>query len=264
MGLDDGEWIRDEAAGAAGEPDDGWRQHNWPGESWPGESWPGDGWPGESRPGESRPGDGSPGGSRPGDGWPDDKWSDDERPGEAQPGGAAKGPGHGGVPGFSVRAAAAVAVLAATAGVAAGLFLVRGTPAASAAGATPSASAPGASAPGASAPAGSSAGLPGLPGLSGNGNGQLRMILTGRVVAVSGTAITIGGEGPSVTAAVTGATTITGTAHGIGGVKVGDEVSAQITGTASHLTATAIQDPAGTSSVSLHPANAVLGRPVRR
>jgi len=53
-----------------------------------------------------------------------------------------------------------------------------------------------------------------------------------------------------VTAAVTGATTITGTVHGIGGIKVGDEVSAQITGTASHLTATAIQDPAGNSSTS--------------
>jgi hypothetical protein len=89
-----------------------------------------------------------------------------------------------------------------------------------------------------------------LPGLSGNGNGQLQMILTGRVLAVSGAAITIGGNGPSVTAAVTGATKIAGTAHGIGGVKVGDEVSAQITGTASHLIATAIQDPAGNSSTS--------------
>jgi hypothetical protein len=76
------------------------------------------------------------------------------------------------------------------------------------------------------------------------------MVLTGRVLAVSGTAITIGGSGPSVTAAVTGATKITGTAHGIGGVKVGDEVSAQITGTASHLIAIAIQDPAGNSSTS--------------
>ena len=155
-----------------------------------------------------------------------------------------EGPGHGGVPGFSVWAAAIVAVLATAAGVAAGLFLVRGTPAASAAsGATPSTLAPSAS-----APAGGSASLPGLPGLS--GNGQLRMILTGRVVAVSRTSITIGGDGPSVTAAVTGATTITGTAHGIGGVKVGDEVSAQITGTASHLTVSAIQDPAGNSSTS--------------
>ncbi len=55
---------------------------------------------------------------------------------------------------------------------------------------------------------------------------------------------TIGGDGPSVTAEVTGATKITGTVHGIGGVEVGDEVSAQITGTASHLTATVIQDQA--------------------
>jgi len=76
------------------------------------------------------------------------------------------------------------------------------------------------------------------------------MILTGRVLAVSGTSITIGGEGPSVTAAVTRATKVTGTVRGIGGVKVGDEVSAQITGTASHLTAIAIQDPAGNSSTS--------------
>ena len=157
------------------------------------------------------------------------------------------GSGTPGRPGFSVWAAAIVALLAAAAGVATSLFLVAGTPAAStASGATPSAS----------APAGSSAGLPGLPGLSGNGNGQLRMALTGRVLAVSGTAITIGGEGPSVTAAVTGATTITGTVRRIGGVKVGDEVPAQITGTASRLTATAIQDPAGNSSTSLCPAPA--------
>jgi len=204
MGLDEGEWIRDEAAGT----DDGWPED----------------------------------GLRDDEG-PEDEWPGGVQPGGVQPGGAGKGRGHGGVPDFSVRAAAAVAVLAAAAGVAAGLFLVRGTPAASAAGgATPNVSAP--------ASPGTSTGLPGLPGLSGNGNGQLRMVLTGRVVAVSGTSITIGGDGPSVTAAVTSATTITGTVHGIGGVKVGDEVSAQITGTASHLTATAIQDPAGNSSTS--------------
>jgi hypothetical protein len=127
-------------------------------------------------------------------------------------------------------------VVAAAAGIAVGLFLVRGTPAASAAGGAM----PGASAP---ASAGSGADLPGRPG-SGNGSGQLQMMLAGRVLAVSGTSITIGGAGPSVTAAVTSATKITGTARGIGGIKVGDEVSAQITGTASHLTATAIKDPA--------------------
>jgi hypothetical protein len=88
-----------------------------------------------------------------------------------------------------------------------------------------------------------------LPGLSGNGNGPLRQLLTSRVLAVSGASITIGGDGASVTAAVT-ATTVTGKVHSIGGVKVGDEVSAQISGTASHLTATAIQDPADNSSTS--------------
>jgi hypothetical protein len=123
-----------------------------------------------------------------------------------------------------------VAVLAAVAGVAAGVLLVRGTATAGAA--------PGSTG---SAPAGGGAGLPVLPGLSGNGDGRLRIMLTGRVLAVSAKSITIGGNGPAVTAAITGATEITGKA---GGIRVGDEVSAKITGTGSDLTATAIQDPA--------------------
>jgi hypothetical protein len=45
-----------------------------------------------------------------------------------------------------------------------------------------------------------------------------------------------------VTAAITGTTAVTGRADGIGGVRAGDEVSAQLTGTAGRLTATAIQD----------------------
>jgi hypothetical protein len=153
-----------------------------------------------------------------GGGWAGDGWA--EQGYGAPPAWAGAGRGHGGAPGFSVRAAAVVAVLAAAAGIAAGLFLVRGAPAASA-GATPSVSA---------------GGLP--------GTGQLEMMLSGRVLAVSGTSITIGGSGPSVTAAVTGTTKVTGTARGIGGVKAGDEVSAQISGTPGHLAATAIQDPA--------------------
>ena len=76
------------------------------------------------------------------------------------------------------------------------------------------------------------------------------MVLAGRVLAVSGTSITIGGVGTSVTAAVTSVTKVTGSVRGIGGVKAGDEVSAQITGTVSHLTATAIQDPASNSGTS--------------
>ncbi len=70
------------------------------------------------------------------------------------------------------------------------------------------------------------------------------MLLTGRVLAVSGTSVTIGGTGPSVTAAVTSTTKLTGRVHRIGGIKAGDEVAAQITGTPSHLVITNLQDPA--------------------
>jgi hypothetical protein len=144
--------------------------------------------------------------------------------------------------------AVAVAVVAGVAGVAVGFFLTRGAPVASAAGGV-SGSMPAASAP-ASGPASTGGGagpqnLPGLPGsASGNGNGQLRILLTGRVLAVSATSVTIGGAGPSVTAAVTSTTKLTGHVHGLGGVKVGDEIAAQLTGTPSHLVITTLQDPA--------------------
>ena len=179
---------------------------------------------------------------------PDDgEWIRDEATGpagdEGRPDGGGKPWGHGGAPGFSGWIAAVVAVAAAAAGIAVGLYLVRPATAASAASGP---GAPGGAAPSASAPAG----LPGPSGLSGHGNGQLQMMLTGQVLAVSRTSITIGGAGPSVTAAVTSATTITGSVRGIGGVKVGDEISAQISGTPSHLTATALQDPAGNGGSS--------------
>jgi hypothetical protein len=169
---------------------------------------------------------------------------DGGRPGGADdswPTGSGKRWGRGGVSGFSGWVAAAVALAAATAGVAVGFFLVRGTSAASAAeAARPAASAPASSGGGVDLPT-----RPRLPGkASGNGNGQLRILLVGRVLAVSGTSITIGGTGPSVTATINGGTTITGSAHGIGGVKVGDKVAAQITGNASHLVTTTLQDPA--------------------
>jgi len=176
---------------------------------------------------------------------PDDVWLGGES--FAAPGGpAGPGPGfgyrtggwgHGGIPGFSAWIAVAVAVVAAVAGVAVGFSLTRGASVASAAGgATPSAPAP--------ASRGSGAGPQALPGLPGNGDGQLRILLTGRVLSVSATSVTIGGTGPSVTAAVTSTTKLTGRAHGIGGVRVGDQVAAQITGTPSHLVITSLQDPA--------------------
>ena len=247
MAPDDGEWIRDETPSPARPREHGSRPAGDAGR------------PGQERPFEDRRDDESPEDEWPDDGWPEDEWPDDGwppgLPGPAPAPETGKRWGHGGVPGFSVWAAAAVAVLAAAAGVAVGLLLVGGTPTASTAGsATPGASAPGGTAPGGTAPGGTAApggggtNLPALPGPGGNGNGQLRIILTGRVLAVSATSITIGGNGPSVTAAVTGATTITGTARGIADVKAGDHVAAQVSGSPGHLTAIAIRDPAGTSS----------------
>jgi hypothetical protein len=141
--------------------------------------------------------------------------------------------------------AVAVAAVAAVAGVAVGFILTRGAPVASAAGgAMPSVPAPVSAPPSTGSGAGSQA-LPGLPGnAGGNGGEQLRMLLTGRVLAVSRTSVTIGGAGPSVTASVTSTTRLTGRVHTLSDVKVGDEVAAQITGTPSHLAITALQDPA--------------------
>jgi hypothetical protein len=59
---------------------------------------------------------------------------------------------------------------------------------------------------------------------------------------------TIGSGGNAVTAAVTRATKVTGKVAGIGGVQVGDLVSATITGANGKLTADSIQDPASLPS----------------
>jgi hypothetical protein len=220
MGPEDGDRIRAEAASPAGAGERDSRRR-----------------------GAGPAGDeGRPAGEWLDDGGPDDEWpTDDWPPGPpGPPPETGKRWGHGGMPGFSVWMAAAVAVLAAAAGVAVGLLLIRGTPTASTAGAAT----PSASAPGATGWAGSGTSRPALPGPTGNGDGQLQVIVTGRVLAVSATSITIGGSGPSVTAAVTSATKVTGTARGIADVKPGNEVAAQVSGTPGHLTATAIQDPA--------------------
>jgi hypothetical protein len=77
------------------------------------------------------------------------------------------------------------------------------------------------------------------------GPGQtLRREVGGKVTAVSASSITLGAHGQSVTAIVTKATIVTGKVTSVGGIKVGDLVSAQITGTNGKLTAVAIQDPA--------------------
>jgi hypothetical protein len=70
------------------------------------------------------------------------------------------------------------------------------------------------------------------------------MFVIGTVTAVSGTSITIGGQGHAITATVTRATRVTGKAAGLGGIKVGDQVSAQLTRDGGRVTAVAIADPA--------------------
>jgi hypothetical protein len=135
---------------------------------------------------------------------------------------------------------AAVAVAGAAIGVAAVMIADFSTSSTAAAGSTPS------DTPASQAPSGGGAypggGPASLSPLTGNPSG-LRMMITGKVTAVSANSITIGGNGPSVTAKIAKATGFTGTADSIGGVKVGDQVSATLAGpSASSLTATAIED----------------------
>ena len=79
--------------------------------------------------------------------------------------------------------------------------------------------------------------------VTGGGGGGGQLFLGGKVTAVSATSITLTGQGQSFTAAITRSTKFTGV-RGPSGIKVGTEVSAQITGYDSgHPVATAIQDP---------------------
>ena len=185
----------------------------------------------------------------------DDDYEDEDEPGPA--GGAWPGawdpPGPGRPPRGSARRRgllfALTAVVAAAAGFGVVAFAVKdvtGSPAA--ASSSPSAASP--------SPYGS-AGLPsdgtglspqagGVPSLP--AGATLRLEVGGPVTAVSPTSITIGSGGDAVTAAVTRATKVTGKVAGIGGVKVGDLVSATITGADGKLTADSIQDPASLPS----------------
>ena len=141
-----------------------------------------------------------------------------------------------------VTALAATAVLAAGAGFAVVTAALRDGTASPAANASPGATQPGGTAP---SGGGGNQLQPGSGAIPTPGSGQaLRLAIGGKVAAVSATSITLGSPGRYVTAAVTGATKITGKVTDISGVKVGDLVSAQITGTDGKLTATAIQDPA--------------------
>ena len=153
--------------------------------------------------------------------------------------------------GRRAAALAATAVLAAGAGFAVVTAALRDGTASPAANASPGATQPGGTAP-STGPNGTAPGggagnqlQPGSGAIPTPGPGQgLRLAIGGKVAAVSGTSITLGSPGRYVTAAVTRATRVTGKVTAISGVKVGDLVTAQITGTDGKLTATAIQDPA--------------------
>jgi hypothetical protein len=185
--------------------------------------------------------------------WPDD-WPDDggddppwRRAAPSAAHGRDGGPGGPGGPGRSglrplTLAIVAVVALAGGAGVA--LAITKGLDHSSSPSAAPSTQ------PSALAPGGSGGGPIGGGSVPGGSGSVGRMFVTGPVTAVSSTSITIGGgPGQSVTAAITSSTKITGKVTGIGGVKVGDQVSAQITeSNGGQPMVTAIQDPAQAAS----------------
>jgi hypothetical protein len=189
------------------------------------------------------------------DDWPDDLWPEDDQPGgrggqtgggrgAPQPAlpGSPGGPG-GGPPERRPRPAALLLVIALVAA-AAGAGIVLAVDAFSgSSGATPGSAGQPASLTPVPPGGGSHTGGNGaLPGTGSGGTGTLFVI--GKVTAVSSRSITIGGPAHTVTAAITSSTRVTGSVSGIGAVKVGDQVSAQIVQNGGSATATAIQDPA--------------------
>jgi hypothetical protein len=216
----------------------------------------GDGWPDDQagRPDPDWPDDQATG---PDAGWPDDDaederdpdWPDDWPGGDDDPPWRRAAPpaayGRDGGPGRSglrLLALTIVAVVALGAGAGVALAITKGLDH------SPSPSAAPSTQPSAVAPGGSSGGgtIPGGSGAVGE------MFVGGPVTAVSSTSITIGGPNHTVTAAITSATRITGKVTSIGGIKVGDQVSAQITeSNGGQPTVTAIQDPAQAPSGSV-------------
>jgi hypothetical protein len=187
------------------------------------------------------------------DDWPDDLWPDDDDATgwQADPAAGAAPAGVGPSlplewpPGAlrtrrvrpAVMAAVIVAATAAGAGVAAVAAHDLASPA-SGAGSGPSATGPGNGVLGGGVlPAGGAG-----PGGGGGPVGSIFVI--GTVTAVSRTSITISGPGHTITAAITSATHITGKVAGIGGIKTGDHVSAQLTARSGRVTVAAIADPA--------------------
>ncbi len=191
----------------------------------------------------------------PDDRWPDGDWPDDDWPDDTWPAGqpaawpgAPPQPHEPGEPGLltwlhsNVVGVALIAVLAGVAGAFLAFLLTQGPSAAPAAARTPAGLSP--TLPGKGIGGGGVSG-----GLPGGGAGQVQMLLVGPVTAVSGTSITVAGQGNSVTGAVTSATKVTGKVTSIGGIKVGDHVLVKFTGNpaSGSFTAITIQDPASIS-----------------
>jgi hypothetical protein len=175
-----------------------------------------------------------------------DEFDDEDGPGDPWPvfgsppaGGLPPAPGWrpaGGHPGRRGWLLALTAVVAAACGFGAVLFALHGaTGSPAAAGVAPSATAAPSS--------GAGGGVPSLPP-----GAMERLEIGGSVTAVSATSITLDGGGQLITAAVTRSTVITGKVASIRGIKVGDLVSASITGANGKLTAESIQDPASLPS----------------
>lgn len=154
--------------------------------------------------------------------------------------------GHGGRRGWAFALTAIVAAAAGFGLVGAAVHDVSGSPAASAA--------PRAGGYGGAPSTGTGNGMQLAPqggGISSLPPGaMMHLEIGGPVTAVSATSITLGSGDRMVTAAVTRATTITGKVAGIGGIKVGDIVSASIISANGKLTADSIQDPASLPSGS--------------
>jgi hypothetical protein len=175
------------------------------------------------------------------DDWPDNGGDDPPWRRAAPPAAHGRDGGRGGPgrPGLRPLTLAIVAVVALAGGAGVALAITKGLDHSSSPSAAPSTQ------PSAVAPGGSGGGPAGGGTVPGGGSVG-RMFVAGPVTAVSSTSITIGGgPGQSLTAAITSSTKITGKATSIGGIKVGDQVSAQITeSNGSRPAVTAIQDPA--------------------
>ncbi len=182
-----------------------------------------------------------------------DEFDDEDQPGDPWPGfgsppagGLPSGwPPAGGHPARRGWLLTLTAVVAAAFGFGAVLFALHGATASpAAASVTPSATA----APSSGAGGGPQFAPPGGGVQSLPPGARERLEIGGSVTAVSATSITLDGGGQLITAAVTRSTVITGKVASIRGIKVGDLVSASITGANGKLTADSIQDPASLPS----------------